>query len=136
MSLVFREEGLWWVPQNPEQISVAALEVASDRCALKSIVGPLSNIGIPNEQLPPGAPLLVGRSHSGSLFTCTRTFYSNLHQNMTPAGGHNVADLDVLSIYKGQHFQTLEEVVFRHAGWLYSNLHTWLFGVPSSRFAS
>lgn len=130
MSLIFREEGLWWVPQNPEQISVAALEVASERCTLKSAIGPLSNIGISNGQFPPGPSLLVGRSHSGSLFTCARTFYSKFHQNMTPTGGHGVTDLDVLSIYKGQHFQTLEEVVFRRAGWLYTNLHTWLFDVP------
>ncbi len=130
MSVEFREEGLWWVPQNPEQISVAALEVANERCTLKSIVGPLSNISIANGQFPPGPPLVVGRSHSGSLFTCTRTYYSNLHQNGTPTGGHSVTDLDVLSIYKSRHFQTIEEVVFRRAGWLYSNLHTWIFDVP------
>src|SRR5437588_4968278 len=109
MSDPLREGGLWWVPENPEQISVGALEVSNEGCIVKSLVGPLSEIGVQNGRFPAGPQIIVGRSHSGALFTCVRTFYSHLHQNVTPTGGHNVTSLDVLSVYKGRHFQTPDE---------------------------
>ena len=127
MNLPLREEGLWWPPESPQTWGAGALDLKNEGFSLKSIVGPLSNIvpliGQPN----PGPAILHGRSHSGSNFTCTDTIYSNWSQAATPTGGHAVTDLAILgTVYKGAHFSSLADIVFRRAVWLYSNLHTWM----------
>jgi hypothetical protein len=118
-----REEGKWWAPATPEQVSAGTLLVDDEGARLESVVGPLANVNIADPQIfHSGPPVLNGLTHAGVTYTLFRNFYSGFRKSVD-----TVATLDVVHLLRGRHFENQAAATFREGVFQYSNLHLWLF---------
>jgi hypothetical protein len=121
----FEEEGIWWLPENPDNYFSGILKFDPVKGAKLELTGSFDEdrvLGIPLETDDPNKSIILGviSRKEVTLHKCYE-FYSS-----SSSPGIQVSHFDVRTVYLGHHFEKEEDIKFNSISVNYSNLNEWV----------
>ena len=118
----FEYKGIWWLPDNPgEQIS-GTLKFSPNEGAILDLIGSFNDLrssgGMQN------FPIILGVTVDGKEITLTNCSET---KRTTHDPGMKISLFYSFLIFKGMHFQKIEDIRFKNFSVHYSHLDDWLY---------